>query len=684
MHLIKTTTYIVFIVTLFTACNLGKNELNTATIGKDVLQSHIDSSINPADDFFDYANGGWIKSHAIPADQSSWGIGDLVIEENLNRLRKINEDAAKANASQGSTEQKIGDFWKTAMDSSAIEQQGLKPLQPYLSKIDSITDLNSFAAVDAELNKIGVNTLVGFYVTQDDKNSDSMIVKFRQSGLFLPDREFYFKKDSTSLAIDKAYKKYIKNVLVMSGATDSATATGEAEKIFAMETGLAKSHRKIEDLRDPNLNYNKLKAEAFYKLTPSLHLNAFMQAQGTPYLDSIIVGQPDYYKQLEETVKTFKVDDWKLFLKFRLINAFANQLPNAYGAERFNFLKLLTGTQEQQPRWKRTLRDEQNVMGELLGQQFVKKYFDSTAKKRYEDLVEAIRTSLKNHIENLSWMSDTTKQKALVKLATIKKKVGYPDKWKDYSNLHVGTDSYVQNMINGNLWRMQYQLNKLGKPVDRTEWGMTPQTYNAQYEPSNNEITLPAAIFTVPGYTDDQLDDAVVYGYAGASTIGHEITHGFDDEGRQYDEQGNLKNWWTKDDEMKFNKRAQVMINQFGNYVVVDTFKINGKASLGENIADLGGIVLAWDAFKQTDQYKDQQKIAGLTPAQRFFLGYALGWMESDRPQSLRSQVLSDVHSPAKFRVNGPFSDVDAFYETFNVKPGNKMYLPDSARVRIW
>ena len=684
MHFIKTTACIFLTLIFFTACNLGKNEQNSATIGKDVLESHLDTSVNPAKDFFEYANGGWIKSNAIPADESSWGIGDLVIQENLNRLHKINEDAAKSTGAQGSNEQKIGDFWKTAMDSSKIEQQGLKPLQRYLAKIDSITDLNSFTVVDAELNKIGVNTLIGFYVTQDDKNSDSMIVKFGQSGLFLPDREFYFKKDSTSLAIDKAYKNYIKNVLVMSGATDSATASKEADKIFAMETELAKSHRKIEDLRDPNLNYNKMKSEAFYKLTPSMHLDAFMNAHGSPYLDSIIVGQPDYYKQLEKTVKTFKIDDWKLFLKFRLINEYANQLPQAYGDARFEFAKLLSGAQERQPRWKRTLRDEQYVMGELLGQQFAKKYFDSTAKKRYEDLVEAIRASLKNHIENLSWMSDTTKQKALVKLAAIKKKVGYPDKWKDFSKLQIGSESYVQNMINANLWHMQYQLNKLGKPVDRTEWGMTPQTYNAQYDPSNNEITLPAAIFTVPGYTDDQLDDAVVYGYAGASTIGHEMTHGFDDEGRQYDEKGNLKNWWTKDDEKKFNQHAQVMINQFGNYVVVDTFKINGKASLGENIADLGGIVLAWDAFKQTDQYKNQQKIAGLTPAQRFFLGYALGWMESDRPQSLRSQVLTDVHSPAKFRVNGPFSDVDAFYTTFNVKPGDKMYLPDSARVRIW
>ncbi len=481
MHFIKATAYIFFIFLFFAACNLNKNEQENATIGKDVLESHLDTSVNPADDFFDYANGGWIKSNAIPADESSWGIGNVVIEENLNRLRKINEDAASANAVQGSSEQKIGDFWKTAMDSVAIEQQALKPLQPYLSKIDSITDLNSFGAVDAELNKIGVNTLVGFYVTQDDKNSDSMIVKFRQSGLFLPDREFYFKKDSTSLAIDKAYKNYIKNVLVMSGAADSITASQEADKIFAMETELAKSHRKIEDLRNPNLNYNKMKSEAFYKLTPSMHLDAFMSAQGSPYLDSIIVGQPDYYKQLEKTVKTFKVDDWKLFLKFRLINEYANQLPEAYGIARFEFLKLLSGVQERQPRWKRVLRDEQYVMGELLGQQFVKKYFDSTAKKRYEDLVEAIRASLKNHIENLSWMSDTTKQKALIKLAAIKKKVGYPDKWRDYSKLQIGTESYVQNMINGNLWYMQYQLNKLGKPVDRTEWGMTPQNYNAEY-----------------------------------------------------------------------------------------------------------------------------------------------------------------------------------------------------------
>ena len=323
-------------------------------------------------------------------------------------------------------------------------------------------------------------------------------------------------------------------------------------------------------------------------------------------------------------------------------------------------------------------------MGELLGQLFAKEYFNETAKKRYEDLVESIRSAFKTRIENLDWMTDSTKQKALVKLASMKKKVGYPDKWKDFSSLQVTPDSYLKNMINASRFWLQYDFNKLGKPVDRDEWDITPQTYNAYYNPSNNEIVLPAGIFTVPGYMDNELDDALVYGYSGASTIGHEITHGFDDEGRQFDDKGNLKNWWTKTDEENFNKRANVMVGQFDRYVVVDTFKINGRATLGENIADLGGVLLGWEAFQKTDQLKKNNKIAGLDAKQRFFLGYALGWLQNTRPESLRNQALTDVHSPARFRVNGPFADVNAFYDVFNVKPGNKMFLPDSARVKIW
>ncbi len=333
---------------------------------------------------------------------------------------------------------------------------------------------------------------------------------------------------------------------------------------------------------------------------------------------------------------------------------------------------------------EKVLDSEKDAMGELVGQLFVKEYFNETAKKRYSDMVEAIRSALKDRINKLEWMGDSTREKALHKLATMKKKVGYPDKWKDFSSMKIVRGPYVLNMQAANAWWHQYTVNKLGKPVDRTEWDMPPQEYNAYYNPSNNEIVLPAGIFTVPGYRDEQLDDAVVYGYAAASTIGHEITHGFDDEGRQFDANGNLVSWWTKDDEAKFNKRAQIMVDQFNGYVVVDTLRINGKATLGENIADLGGILLGWDAFQKTEQYKKGEKLAGYTPAQRYFLGYSLGWLGHARKELLANQLMTDVHSPAQYRVNGPMADVDAFYETFNILPGDKLYRPDSLRVKIW
>jgi putative endopeptidase len=323
-------------------------------------------------------------------------------------------------------------------------------------------------------------------------------------------------------------------------------------------------------------------------------------------------------------------------------------------------------------------------MGEMLGQLYVKEFFNETAKKRYTVMVEAIRQALKDRIAQLDWMSDSTKAKAYTKLATIKSKVGYPDKWKDFSAMDIGTESMLKNYINAKLWWHNYQYNKLGKPVDRDEWEMTPQTYNAYYNPSNNEIVLPAGIFTVPGYRDEELDDAVVYGYAGASTIGHEITHGFDDEGRQFDEKGNLKSWWTNSDEAAFKKRADVMVKQFDAYEPVKGYHINGKATLGENIADLGGILLGIEAFKKTAQYKENKSISNLNPMQRYFLGYALGWLGHTREEQLRSRLLTDVHSPAKYRVNGPYQDVNEFYSTFGVKPGDTMYLADSLRVKIW
>ncbi len=672
-------TTIVFAATFF----IASNKKQQTPSKPDILASSIDSTVNPADDFFDYANGGWIKKNPIPSDESAWGLFQVIPDETLKRLRDINEDVSKTSHADGTAEQKIGDFWKAANDSAKLEQQGIQPLQPYLAKINSIKDAASLQSTMAELNVMGVDGAIGFSVGQDAKNSTLEALQLWQTGLGLPEREFYFKMDSTSIALRNAYIKNITKILSLLGG-DSSKAMASAKNILSLETQLAKSSRKLEDLRDPYANYNKYAVKDLNKVSPFINWNNYMSIIGAKNTDSVIIGQPEYYKEAGSVLHSASLDTWKDYLRYHLAETFTPALPDIFGRTDFEFQKLFSGAVERRPRWKRTINMEQNVMGELLGQIYVKKYFDDKAKQRYATLVDNVRTALKNRIQNLDWMSDSTKQKALAKLAVVNKKVGYPDKWKDFSALKITPDNYFQNLVNSNIFWHNYNINKLGKPVDKTEWDMFPQTYNAYYDPSNNEIVLPAAAFILPGYNDDELDDAVVYGYMAASTIGHELTHGFDDEGRQFDGQGNLKGWWSSEDSAKFTKRANMLADQFSKYVAVDTFKINGKATLGENIADLGGVLLGLDAFKLTDEYKKGEKIAGFTPTQRFFLGYALSWQENQRPESMRTQVLTDEHSPEKFRVNGPLTDVDAFYEAFNVKPGNKMYTPDSLRVRIW
>jgi putative endopeptidase len=643
----------------------------------------MDTTVRPGDDFFSYANGGWIRQNPIPGDQSAWGIGNLVEEELYIRKRTINEKAVQDKANGGITA-KIADFWESGMDSAKADAEGLQPLQPELTEIDGIKDIKGLVTVMADLHSKGVNVGFDEGVSQDAKNSDVEAYNLSQGGLGLPDRDYYFNTDARTTKIREAYTPHVQKMLELAGY-DSAKAVKSSQAIMALETELAKSSRKLEDLRDPYKNYNKYPVDAMETLTPSIDWHVWLTDIGIKHLDSVIVGQPEFYRTLESALKHTSLDTWKDYLRWNLINGYASLLSTPFVEANFDFYgKLMYGLEKMKPRWKRVLDAEEGAMGEALGQLFAKEYFNDKAKQRYSDLVEAIRTAYKHRIEKLTWMSDSTKQKALDKLAKIKKKVGYPDKWKDFSAMDIKAQSYARNVMASRQWWNQYEINKLGKPVDRDEWGMTPQTYNAYYNPSNNEIVLPAGIFTVPGLRDEELDDALVYGYAGASTIGHEITHGFDDEGRQFDAQGNLKSWWTPEDSIQFTKRADVMVRQFNGYVPVDTMHINGKATLGENIADLGGVLLGWDAFQQTDQYKKGEKIGGLTPQQRYFLGYALGWLEHEKKELLARQLLTDVHSPAKFRVNGPFADVDAFYEVFGVKPGDKMYLPDTARVHIW
>lgn len=662
------------------ACNTNTSNTKNKT---DILAYNIDSSIKPGDDFFMYANGNWIKQNPIPGSESGWGIGNLVLEENYIRIKKINEEAAAANAAPGSITQKIGDFWTTAMDSAAIDKAGLSPLKADLDNISAIQNSNDLVKTAAMLKRKGVNCFFGDYVAQDDKNSEVMAYVLTQGGLGMPNRDYYFNTDEKTVRVRAAYKDYLLKTFKQLG-NDDATAQKNVTAVYALEEKLAKASRKLADLRDPYKNYNKMAVSGLSAIAGNVNWTEFLTTTGVKNLDSVIVGQPEFYSAFSNQIKATPLDDWKNYLRFHLVKSFAGYLDTTSVNNAFAYQKTLTGATEQRPRWKRVLDAEENAMGEALGQLFVKEYFNETAKKRYSDLVEAIRDAYKERIAKLTWMSDSTKQKAYTKLAAIRKKVGYPDNWKNFSDLKIDKGPFVLNMQKANEWWTNYYNNKLGKPVNRDEWEMTPQTYNAYYNPSNNEIVLPAGMFSVPGMRDEEIDDSFVYGYAAASTIGHEITHGFDDQGRQYDAKGNLTDWWTKKDGEEFNKRARAIIEQFNEFVPVDTLHINGEATQGENIADLGGLLLGIDAFKKTATYQKNEKLHGLTPMQRYFLGYAYSWMYQTKKERLSNLVMTDVHSPAKERVNGPVVNVNEFYEAFGIKKGDKMYREDSLRVRIW
>ena len=650
----------------------------------DILHAALDTTVAPGDDFFAYANGTWLKNHPIPASESNWGIGKEVQNEIYARLRQTSIDAAGANAAAGSNQQKIGDFWAVGLDSVKADQLGAAPIQPELDRIAAMKSVAEVPGVVAHEIPLGVNALIGPVVYQDAKNSDRVVVYLNQSGLGLPNRDYYFNTDSRTKNIRREYLAHVTSTFRLLGQ-EPAAAQANATRVMALETALAKSSRKLEALRDPYANYNKMSVAQLNQLTPGIDWKTWLAQLGTTRLDTVIVGQPEFYRTVGQLLKTKPLDDWKAYLTWHVTRTFAPTLSQPLVAENFRFYgTVLRGAKAMRPRWKRVLDMQENALGEALGQLFVREYFKPEAKARYDTLVKNVVASFADHIQKVDWMSAPTKVVALQKLRTITPKVGYPNKWKDYSALTIDRSSLTANVMRANQWQYRYELNKLGKPVDRTEWGMTPQTYNAYYNPSNNEIVLPAAAFAVPGLLDADADDALVYGYAGASTIGHELTHGFDDEGSQFDAKGNLHEWWSKEDRQRFNQRVDGIVKQFNGYTLLDSLHINGRATAGENIADLGGIVIGLDAFKKTKQYKEGKKINGLTPVQRYFLGYALGWQNHTRDESLANQLLTDVHSPAQYRVNGPMADVPEFYEAFGVKPGQKLHRPDSARVVIW
>jgi len=651
---------------------------------KDFIFNNLDRSVKPGDDFFSFANGGWIKKNPIPVTESSWGIGNLIIDTIRNKLLIVNKQAAQSHAAPGTDLQKIGDFYSTAMDSAKVDALGIQPLQPYLNAIDSIQDLRGIWTMAAKMSSIGSGTFFAFHVGQDDKNSEKNQVFLSQGGLGLPNRDYYFSKLTRFQTIRNAYAPHIDRMLVFAGYPQR-DATREAAQIFKFETALAGASRPLQDLRDPYANYHKLDIKALQGLMPSVDWPSWFKTTGLAGVDTVIVGQPEFLQALEKQVKLVPLDVLKSYLKWNLVTDYSSALPTLVNTENFHFYgTLINGQTLQKPRWKRVIDEENRYMGMLLGKLFIKAYFSPAAKLRYTKMVNDVLAAYGDRIRALDWMSDTTKRKALGKLSSVTYKIGYPDKWLDYSTMDISTGSYFSNLVEAKKWRHRDMIIQYGKPVDRSRWGMFPQTYNAYYNPSNNEIVLPAAMMAVPGLRDEEIDDAVAYGYTAGSTIGHEITHGFDDEGRQYDEKGNLRSWWTKGDEGRFNKKAKVLADQFDHYVVLDSMHVNGRACLGENMADLGGIILGMQAFKKTAQYRQGQKINGLTPQQRYFLGYAMGWLVEERNESLARQILSDVHAPANFRVNGPLSDDADFYEAFQVKPGDAMFRTVIERAQVW
>ncbi|MBP6374175.1 MAG: M13 family metallopeptidase [Flavobacterium sp.] len=650
----------------------------------DPLLTHRDTTTNPADDFFQYANGGWFKQNPIPTTESSNGIFQLINDTINSQIKKICERSAATRSAKGSNKQKIGDFYASGMDSLRIEQMGIQPIQSELKIINACANLGQVVQTFAFLHRLGMQPGFTFYVAQDDKNSTKNALFMSQGGLSLGNRDYYFNTDAETVKIRSEFPKHVAKMFELTGVS-AAKSQENAARILALETDVAKFSRKLEDLRDPNRNYNKMTMSQFQRLSPAVAWNDLFPLMGIAKADSVIVGQPEFFKNLDQLLAKYTVEDWKVYLKWNVISSYAPYLNSALAAEDFRFFSTeMKGVTEQKPRWKRVVNQTNSSLGELIGQVYVAEYLPKGSKEKLLEIGNSIREVYAERIKKLDWMSETTKTKALHKLNKIVMKVGYPDKWKDLSALRIDRQSYCSNVKRSNTWEYNQMIAKFGKPVDRNEWVMQPQTYNAYYNPSNNEIVVPACNIIVPGFEGRMPDDAILYGIIGGSTFGHEITHGFDDQGSQYDEKGNLNNWWTAEDLAKFQAKTKRIVNQFNAYSVLGDKHVNGDATQGENIADLGGVIMGYEAFKKTKQYKTNQLISGLNPNQRYFLAYAYAWMVNIKKEALAQQIMVDVHAPAKFRINGPLSNMPEFYQTFGIKPGNLMHQPDSSRVVIW
>lgn len=667
-------------IATLSSCNNGSTDKNPETNQVAFDKKGMDTLVKPGDNFFQYANGAWMKTTVIPDDQSGWGSFYTLFEDNQKKLRGILEDAAAGSNAKGTLEQKVGDYYTSGMDTVAIEKIGAAPLKPMLAKIDAVKDYKELVALLAELSKNEEAELIGLYVGADEKNSGQNIAIFGQSGISLPERDYYFRKDSATVAARNGLVKYVTGLFSLTG-TDSATAAKNAQTILALETEIAKSHRTPVELRDPHTNYNKMSVVQLEQLSPNVGWKNVLSLLKIN-TDSVNVGQPGYYKALSELLASQPIDVWKTKVKYDYISRNAGLLSNAFVDAQFNFSRIFSGQKKKSDRWKTMVNAVDGNLGELLGQLYVKKYFTAEAKQRMDELVNNLQKAFETRIKKLDWMSDSTKQKALTKLNAFLKKIGYPSKWKNFDDVTIDKNNFYENAKSVRLHRYNEMIGKVGKPVERTEWGMSPPTVNAYYNPTNNEIVFPAGILQFP-FFNMNADDAVNYGAIGM-VIGHEMTHGFDDQGSQYDAVGNMNNWWGKEDAAKFKTKTGGVVKQYNGFTVFDSIHVNGELTLGENLADIGGLAIAYDAFKMTKQGQGNEKIEGLTPDQRFFLGYAQVWRLVDREESMRARINTDPHSPEMYRVNGPAANFDPFYAAFGVKEGDKMYLKPEDRAKIW
>jgi putative endopeptidase len=641
----------------------------------------MDTTVNPADNFFLYANGNWIKSEKIPDDKSGWGSFYTLYDDNLQKLRTIlDELAAKTDHQKGSPEQKVGDFFASGMDTNAIEKKGYEPLKPMLAKIDAVKDYKELMNLLADHTKEGDGDLVGYYVGPDERNSSKNIFILFQTGTTLPEKDYYTKTDSITVHQRKKLVEHAAKYFTLTG-TDATTAQKSAESVLKLEAEIAKSHLTPVEQRDPIKNYNKMAVADLEKITPSIDWPVILGKMGIK-ADSLNVSQPKYYQALSSLLASQPIQVWKDKVKFDYIAGNAPLLSKVFRDERFEFGKLFSGAKKQEEHWKKMVNRTDNGLKDLLGQLFVQKNFPPEAKKRMDELVNNLQKAFKARIGKLDWMSDTTKLRAQEKLAAFLKKIGYPDKWKNYDDVTITRDNFYENMRSIARHDYNESINKIGKTVDKTEWGMTVPTVNAYYNPTFNEIVFPAGILQFP-FFDMKADDAINYGGIGM-VIGHEMTHGFDDQGRQYDAQGNLKDWWTAKDGELFKAKAKGVVNQYHQFVVLDSLHINGELTLGENLADIGGLAIAYDAFKMTRQAQSAERIDGLTPDQRFFLGFGQVWRLVNRPETMRTRITTDPHSPEEYRVNGPLSNFDPFYKAYNVGEKNQMFRESAGRARIW